>query len=76
MLERRIIRWPVKAGILTLLAIGAIAVESGSASAACDQSCQARKNCRAMLQGKKLNADDRNKEFQKCTLDPTNYKAP
>src|SRR5271165_2529710 len=76
MLEPRIIRWPVKVGILTLVALGIIAGESGSAFAACDQSCQASKNCRAMLHGTKLNNDARQKEFQKCTLDPTKYKAP
>lgn len=76
MLELRIVRWPVKVGILTLVAISLVAGGYGSAFAACDQSCQARKNCRAMLHGRKLSKDDWQKEYQKCQLDPTNYKAP
>lgn len=76
MLEPRTIRWPVKVGILTLVAIGFIAGELGSAFAACDQSCQARKNCRAMLHDKKVAKEQWQAEYQKCQLDPTNYKAP
>jgi hypothetical protein len=76
MLEPRIIRWPVKVGILTLVAIGLVAGASGSAFAACDQTCQAKRNCRAMLHAKKMDKGQWQAEFQKCQLDPTNYKAP
>jgi hypothetical protein len=72
MVKQRIVRNTVKTGLVALIGIGVILVNSESSFA--QYRHQKSAICNSLMNAKGLKGDQRKGEYQKCMMDPQGYK--
>ena len=75
MSNQRVGRGAIKMGLLGLIGMSFIIANSQTSFAGnCGGHCQAGHMCGSMVSKKGVKSDQRRAEYQKCMMDPQNYK--
>ena len=76
MFEQSFVRSAIKIGVLGLIGTGIIMIEPelSFAGGTCNGRCQMHRNCGDRVKAKGLKGDQGKAEYQKCMMDPINYK--